>query len=406
MATMNLRVLATGIWLFEETGSPAALGGLGLVELVMRIPANLYGGALADEIDRKKLMAATQLFSFLLITTMAALEGFGNLQVWHIYAITAVLASTSVLSGPARSSLTARVVPRSHLMHAVATNTATMQIGTMITPVIFLITSLTTDLTLSFAVIAVFAAFSVVLPLMIGIDGKAENATTGNSRMKNIVDGLKYVKSHPILPGLYLLDVGVTIVSFYRQLFPIFAHQLYQGSRVAVTALTWANSAGGLTGSLVVMFTRDYRAKGMLVLWATLFYGFLLIVFGATTVLWTGMLVVIFLGATDAVGMTSRQAIVQLTTPDNMRGRASAAHSLAAMSANGIGQFEVGVMSGLIGADQTMYIGGVISIVVVFLIWWLVKGVRQYRYVEVPSGAAIDDNDSLSTIDYDLRSLK
>ena len=406
MATMNLRVLATGIWLFEETGSPAVLGGLGLVELVMRIPANLYGGALADEIDRKKLMAATQLFSFLLIGTMAFLEGFGNLQVWHIYAITAVLASSSVMGGPARSSLTARVVPRSHLMHAVATNTATMQIGSMITPVIFLLTSLTTDLTLSFGVITAFAAVSMVLPLMIGIDGRAENATTGKSRFRNIVDGLVYVKSHPILPGLYLLDVGVTIVSFYRQLFPIFAHQLYQGSRVAVTALTWANSAGGLTGSLIVMFTRDYRAKGMLVLWATLFYGFLLIVFGATTILWMGMLVVIFLGATDAVGMTSRQAIVQLTTPDNMRGRASAAHSLAAMSANGIGQFEVGVMSGLIGADQTMYLGGVISVVVVFLIWWLVKGVRQYRYIEVPSGAAIDDNASLSTIDYDLRSLK
>ena len=411
MATMNLRVLATGIWLFEETGSPAVLGGLGLVELVMRIPANLYGGALADEIDRKKLMAATQLFSFLLIGTMAFLEGFGNLQVWHIYAITAVLASSSVMGGPARSSLTARVVPRSHLMHAVATNTATMQIGSMITPVIFLLTSLTTDLTLSFGVITAFAAVSMVLPLMIGIDGRAENATTGKSRFRNIVDGLVYVKSHPILPGLYLLDVGVTIVSFYRQVFPIFAHQLYGfirpvDSRAAVTALTWANSAGGLTGSLIVMFTRDYRAKGMLVLWATLFYGFLLIVFGATTILWTGMLVVIFLGATDAVGMTSRQAIVQLTTPDNMRGRASAAHSLAAMSANGIGQFEVGVMSGLIGADQTMYLGGVISVVVVFLIWWLVKGVRQYRYIEVPSGAAIDDNASLSTIDYDLRSLK
>lgn len=406
MATMNLRVLATGIWLFEETGSPAALGGLGLVELVMRIPANLYGGALADEIDRKKLMAVTQMFSFLLIATMALLEGFGNLQVWHIYAITAILASTSVLGGPARSSLTARVVPRSHLMHAVATNTATMQIGTMVTPVIFLLTSLTTDLTLSFGVITAFAAVSVVLPMMISIDGRAENATTGKSRTRNIVDGLIYVKGHPILPGLYLLDVGVTIVSFYRQLFPIFAHQLYQGSRVAVTALTWANSAGGLTGSLIVMFTRDYRAKGMLVLWATLFYGFLLLVFGATTVLWAGMLVVILLGATDAVGMTSRQAIVQLTTPDNMRGRASAAHSLAAMSANGIGQFEVGVMSGLIGADQTMYLGGVISIVVVFLIWWLVKGVRQYRYVEVPSGAAIDDDASLSPIDYDLRSLK
>jgi MFS family permease len=416
MMTMSLRVTVTGVWLYEQTGTGWVLAWLGILELVMRIPANLYGGALADEIDRKKLMAATQAVSFLLIGLMAVLEGFGTLQIWHVYLITAVLASTSVLGGPARSALTARVVPRSHLMHAVATNTATMQIGSMVTPLIFFLSSLTTDLTLSFGVIAVFAGFSMVLPLLISIDGRAEGANAGKSRLRNIVDGLKYVKSHPILPGLYLLDVGVTIVSFYRQLFPIFARQLYDGGRGTISLLTFANSAGGLVGSLIVMFTRDYKAKGMLVLWATLFYGILLIFFGATTVLWTGMIAVIFLGATDAVGMTSRQAIVQLTTPDNMRGRASAAHSLAAMSANGIGQAEVGFMSDLVGVDRTMYIGGIVSIVVVFLIWWLVKGVRQYRYVEVPSGAAVDDDgdyeyapmrfESQERQDHDLRSLK
>lgn len=409
MITMNLRVLATGIWLYEETGSGLVLAGLGLIELGMRIPANLYGGALADEIDRKKLMAATQAASFLLIAAMAFLEGTGNLQIWHIYAITAVLSSTSVLGGPARSALTARVVPRSHLMHAVATNTATMQIGTMVTPLVFWLTSLTTDLTLSFAVTTGVAAVSAVLPLMIGIDGRAESASTGQSRVRNIIDGLRYVKNHPILPGLYLLDIGVTVVSFYRQLFPIFADQLYRGGRGTVAALTWANSAGGLIGSFIVMFTRDYRAKGMLVLWATLLYGFLLIAFGATTVLWVGMIIVVFLGATDAVGMTSRQAIVQLTTPDNMRGRATAAHSLAAMSANGIGQAEVGFMSEMIGADRTMFLGGAVSLVVVVLIWWLVKGVRQYRYTDVPSGAAVDDERSQlsqSPSATDLRSLK
>jgi ENTS family enterobactin (siderophore) exporter len=414
MMTMSLRVTVTAVWLYEQTGTGWVLAWLGILELVMRIPANLYGGALADEIDRKKLMAVTQAASFVLIGLMAVLEGFGALQIWHVYLITAVLASTSVLGGPARSALTARVVPRSHLMHAVATNTATMQIGSMVTPLIFFLTSLTTDLTLSFGIIAVFAGFSVVLPLLISIDGRAESASTGKSRLRNIVDGLKYVKSHPILPGLYLLDVGVTIVSFYRQLFPIFARQLYDGGRGTISLLTFANSIGGLVGSLIVMFTRDYKAKGMLVLWATLFYGILLIFFGATTVLWTGMIVVIFLGATDAVGMTSRQAIVQLTTPDNMRGRASAAHSLAAMSANGLGQAEVGFMSDLVGVDRTMYIGGIVSIAVVFLIWWFVKGVRQYRYIEVPSGAAVDDDYDYAPIQFepneqheaDLRSLK
>ena len=388
--TMGLRVTGTAVWLYEETGSGAALAGLGLIELGMRIPANLYGGELADEVDRKKLMAVTQAASFLLIGLMMILEGFESLRIWHIYAITAVLSSTSVLGGPARSSITARVVPRSHLMHAVATNTATMQIGTMITPIIFWLTSLTPDLTLTFALTTAMAGVSVVLPLLINVGGRAEDATSDKSRVKNIINGLMYVKSHPILPGLYLLDIGVTIVSFYRQLFPIFADQLFKGGRAAVSALIWANSVGGLAGSFIVMFTRGYKAKGMLVLWATLLYGILLIAFGASTVLWTGMLVVAALGATDAVGMTSRQTLVQLTTPDNMRGRASAAHSLAAMSANGLGQAEVGFMSDLIGADRTMFLGGAISIIVVFLIWWLVKGVRQYRFEDMPYETAAD----------------
>ena len=77
-----------------------------------------------------------------------------------------------------------------------------------------------------------------------------------------------------------------------------------------------------------------------------------------------------------------RQTIVQLTTPDNMRGRASAAHSLAAMSANGIGKWEVGIMSDYIGAGNTMILGGVVSIFVVLIIWYALSGVRKYQYSE------------------------
>ena len=80
--------------------------------------------------------------------------------------------------------------------------------------------------------------------------------------------------------------------------------------------------------------------------------------------------------------MTTRQTVVQLTTPDNMRGRAVAAHSLAAMTANGIGQAEVGFMSEIIGADNTMIIGGIISIIATLLIWWIIKGVREYKFID------------------------
>ena len=383
MFTMNLRVIVTGIWLYEETGSGFTLAWLGILEFVMRIPANLYGGALADQIDRKKIIILCQLTSFIVMTILTLLLFLGKLEIWHVYSATALLSATSVMSHPSRSALTANVVPKTHLVHAVATNTITMQISTIILPVIFWITSLTPTLTLTFGVTAFFGVLSAIIPFYIKTSGSKHLEIKKNkSTINNIIDGLKYVISHPILPGLYLLDICVTVVSFYRQLFPIFADQLYKGGRATVSILTGANSIGGILGSLLVVQTAKYQSKGMLVLYATLIYSILLILFGSINILWIGVIVIIFLGATDSIGMTTRQTIVQMTTPDRMRGRAVAAHSLAAMTANGIGQAEVGFMSEIIGAGNTMIFGGIVSIIATILIWWLVRGIRQYRYSE------------------------
>ena len=383
MFTMNLRVIVTGIWLYEETGSGFTLAWLGILEFVMRIPANLYGGALADQIDRKKIIIFCQLAAFIVMTILTLLLFVEKLEIWHVYSATALLSATSVMSHPSRSALTANVVPKTYLVHAVATNTITMQISTIILPVIFWITSLTPTLTLTFGVTAFFGLLSFIIPFYIKTSGSKHLEIKKNkSTINNIIDGLKYVISHPILPGLYLLDISVTVVSFYRQLFPIFADQLYKGGRATVSILTGANSIGGILGSLLVVQTAKYQPKGMLVLYATLIYAILLILFGSINILWIGVIVIIALGATDSIGMTTRQTIVQMTTPDRMRGRAVAAHSLAAMTANGIGQAEVGFMSEIIGADNTMIFGGIVSIIATLSIWWLVRGIRQYRYSE------------------------
>ena len=383
MFTMNLRVIVTGIWLYEETGSGFTLAWLGILEFVMRIPANLYGGALADQIDRKKIIIFCQLASFVVMTILTLLLFVEKQEIWHVYSATALLSATSVMSHPSRSALTANVVPKTHLVHAVATNTITMQISTIILPVIFWITSLTPTLTLTFGVTAFFGLLSFIIPFYIKTSGsKHLEIKKNNSTINNIIDGLKYVISHPILQGVYLLDISVTVVSFYRQLFPIFADQLYKGGRATVSILTGANSIGGILGSLLVVQTAKYQPKGMLVLYATLIYAILLILFGSINILWIGVIVIIALGATDSIGMTTRQTIVQMTTPDRMRGRAVAAHSLAAMTANGIGQAEVGFMSEIIGADNTMIFGGIVSIIATLSIWWLVRGIRQYRYSE------------------------
>ncbi len=381
LVTMQMRLLVTAVWLYEETGSGLQLGLLGVVQLAVQLPAILFGGALADQWDRKKLIAFTQSFSFVFIGLLTGLVAFDRLEPWHVYVVTAILGVTSVLGGPARSAITANIVPRSHLMHAVTSNTATFQIGAIAAPLAFSAVITTLGTTWVFALAAVFALPSSILPLLIRVGSESSERGVRNGTMiQRIWEGVVYVRSHPILPGLYVMDIGVTIVSFYRQILPLIADKLFRAGPGAVGVLTAANSFGGVAGTFAVLFLARYRAKGMLVLYATMVYAVLLIAFGFSTWLWLGTVIIVGLGATDAIGMTTRQTTVQLTTPDHMRGRAVSAHSVSAMSANNLGTFEVGFMSEQIGADNTMVLGGVVSVVVVIAVWWLVRGIREYRY--------------------------
>ena len=384
MVTMQMRMLVSGVWLYEITGSGVQLGLLGVVQLVMQLPAILYGGALADQIDRKKLMGYTQLVSFALLGAMTVLAATDSLRPWHIYGVTAILSVASTLGSPSRSALTANVVPRSHLMHAVALNTATFQVGAVAAPLAFAaaIKAFHGEYVYIFGITTLVALPSVWLPLLIGVSGVPSDRQQGGSMLSRMWDGFLYVRTHPILPGLYAMDVGVTIVSHYRQILPLFADKLFKGGAATVGILNAANSAGGILGTFSVLFLTKFRAKGMMVVYATLIYAMLLIAFGFTTALWLGAIILAGLGASDAVGMAIRQTTVQLTTSDNMRGRAVSFSSVSAMTANNLGTFEVGFMSEAIGANNTLILGGAVGIVVVLIVWMMVRGIREYRYPE------------------------
>jgi len=377
--TMQMRLLVTSVWLYQETGSGVQLGLLGLILLVVQFPAILYGGTLADKLDRKKLIAFAQIFSFALLTVMALLAASDELKPWHIYGVTAVLGVTSIIGSPARAALTANVVPRSHLLQAITANAMTFEISAVVAPLVFAASITAFGTTFTIALAAVVSIPSIVLPLMIRTRGTPLAADEG-SVLSRIWEGFKFVKSHPILPGLFIMDIGVTMVSFYRQVLPLIVDRMFKAGPGAVGFLTSATSFGGIIGSLAVLFLSRYRAKGRLVLYATLAYGVLLIAFGLSSTLWMALVVVVMLGITDAIGMATRQTTVQLTTPDNMRGRAVSFHEVSAESANNIGTIEVGFMSQQIGASYTMVLGGIVSIAVVLAVWVFMKGIRRYRF--------------------------
>ena len=388
--TMQMRNIGFGVWLYETTGSGLSLGLLGVFQLASQMPATLFGGAFADSMDRRKLISSTQSFSFILITIATVLLITDTLKTWHIYSIVLILGLTTTLGSPARSAVTANVVPTSHLMHAVTSNTATMQFSSILSPLLFSAAYEFIGLTSVFIIGIAFSVPATFMPMLLkiqyGLDKKQEKSQTPVTQ--RLLEGFRFVRNHPLLPGLYIMDIGVTIFSYYREIMPLIVDKLFRSSPTMIGPLIAANSLGGVLGSFIVLFTAGFRAKGILVLLATALYSILLFGFGSLQflpdnpimILIVGGAIISGLGMTDTISMATRQTTVQLTTPDNMRGRAISFHSFSAMSANNIGTFEVGFVSSRIGAGNTFLLGGVVSVIVVTAVWRLISGIRNYRY--------------------------
>lgn len=379
LVAMQLRLLASTQWLFEETGSAASLGLLGVIQLGT-MPLIIYGGLLADIFDRKKLMIFTQGFSFVALLFLTIVAFTNTLAPWMIFVTTGLTAIVNMLGNSARPALLPRVIKKQNMTKGITIQTASFQIGQIVSPLIFMLFYVQFGVSVTFLVGTIFGLISMVSPALIMADGKPDQSTKNISQFAALKEGAVYVFKHPILPGLYLLDVGVTILSFYRMLFPLFSQGLYGMGAEGTGLLASANALGGVLGSLVVLVTEKIRAKGKIVLYSTMAYAIGLILFGLNPIFWLGLIIVAILGATDSVGMTMRQTIVQLTTPDRLIGRASSAHSFAAQSANNIGQMEVAFLAVIIGASGTMIVGGALSIFIVIAIWIKVPGIRNYRY--------------------------
>jgi MFS family permease len=377
--SMLLRTLISTQWLYDATGSAAQLGLLGVVQF-LQLPMALYGGSLADRMDRKKLMVLTQIFSTLLLAALTLLAAGNLLKPWHIFAVTGLSAMTNTLGSSARPAMLPRVVSRDMLMQAVTILNVTGQLATVIGPILFWPLYDKLGITMSFGISTLICLLSVVFPLLMKASGKPEFIVR-QSTWKSLKEGALFVMRHSLLPGIFLLDFSVTVVSFYRQLYPIFADQLYGLGARGTGLLNSATAIGGIIGTLAVFYLGRYSRKGVIVLVATLFYAFFLIAFGANRNFAAGLVIVGVLGMADSMTVTVRQAIVQLATPDELIGRAASIRTFAAMSANNIGQVEVGVLSGIIGAGPTMLLGGFLSVLFVTAVWRFMPGIRKYRYV-------------------------
>ena len=375
-----LRILGFSQWLLDETGSPFLVGLIGIVQLVVQLPSTLWAGTLADRNDRKVILAAAHGITFIVLALVAAVNSSNLLTPGFIYLAIAIASGAQTLGGPSRAALIPRVFPEREIMAAASTDTASQNLAAIIGPLLFAFVAVNWGLTAVFFTCAILCLPGSFGPFLLAVSGETDGKSElRKSQVSETLEGLSYVRKHPILPGLFLLDAAITTSSFYREILPVIALGLFAAGASGTGLLGSANSAGAIIGGIAVLALTRVQAKGLIVLWASLAYGLFLLAFGLTSSLITGMILIALLGAADSVTVAVRVTTVMLTTPDKMRGRAFSLMYVAAQTSNNIGTIWVGFWAGVIGASSTMVMGGIISIVMTLLVLFLWEPIRKYR---------------------------
>ena len=375
-----LRILVTAQGLLDSEGDPWRVGLIGAIQLVVQIPALLWGGTLADRFNRKTLMVGAHGLTALTMGGLALLATQRALGPGAIYLAVALSAATQMFANPARAALAAAVLGDRLLMRGTSIDNGTGNACAVAGPLLFALCTTTLGLPGTFALAALLSAWAAALPLLIRASGHGQDpAAPRGSVGQQTLEGLRYVSRHPILPGLFLLDTGITVVSFYREILPVLALGMFAGGASATGLLGSANAAGAIGGAALALLLASYRAKGRLVLYASLVYALCLFAFGLAEGLLLGAVLLAAVGAADAVTVTVRSSTVMLTTPDAMRGRAFSLMILAAQTANNLGTLWIGFFAGWLGARESMLLGAILAFLATLAIGLLWPPIRAYR---------------------------
>lgn len=374
-----IRFVAIPQWFVDQTGGESftEVAIIGVVQLPIQAFGVLYGGVLADRFDRRWIMAAANTSVLVILVLVATAATVDVLEFWMAWVALGALGGLATFVAPARATITPRVVPPRYLSAAVTIDTSTQMTGWILGGLIVTVLALVLDAIGMLWVAAGFAAISAVMPTLIRTSAKA--ISERQSTLQMVIEGTRYVVRHPILPGLFILDWGITVISYYREILPLLATGLFMAGVGAAGALGTVNAVGSACGMLLALFLVNYRAKGVMVLAASGFYATLLFALGAAPWLWVGMIVIAMLGAADAVTVAVRQVTVHLTTPDEMRGRAFSVMVLMAQTANNLGIIWVGFWGDEIGVDNTYLMGGAIGLGATLIIGLLWRSITRYR---------------------------
>ncbi len=334
------------------------------------------GGALADAVERRRLMLATQALALITVLVLAALTATGMIVVWHLYVTNVLITIVGTLDRPARQAVVSGLVSPPHLMNAYALLTTVGQSASLAGPVMAGLMLATAGPAAAFAFDAL--TFLAVIFALLLMDVPPLAGGGRRISVDSIGEGLRFVWASPIIVGLLGLDVVTMLFGYYPTLLPVFADRLGAGPE-GYGLLAAVPAAGSLTGVALMLLSGRFRRPGWVMLAAVARYAFGLIGLGLSTWFPLALVFGALLGLTDAFSVTIRSAVTQLSTPDALRGRVSSVFQISVQGGNSVGALTAGLAAGLLGVGTATVLGGGMVLACVVLFGWLVRPMRTFK---------------------------
>jgi MFS family permease len=362
-----------------------ALGLVGLVRVVPIVAFSLVSGVVADALNRRRLMLATQVGSTIVAVLLAALTFHGLSVVWPIYALAALSSAVGAFDLPARQALVPTLVPREHLPNAISLNTIMMQAASVAGPALGGLVIATAGVGWAYVANAVsFGGVILALLLMRDLPARAEKGIGPGARddvsLKAALEGLRFVFRSPLIRSTMLLDFFATFFSSATALLPMFAQDILQ---VGATGYGWlfaAPAVGALiTSAAMIPLVDRIERRGPTLIWAVAGYGLATVLFGLSRSFWLTFACLALTGASDTVSMVIRNIVRQLETPDRLRGRMTGVNMVFFVGGPQLGELEAGAVANWLGAPLSVISGGVGCLLATAWVAATTPGLWKYR---------------------------
>lgn len=370
--------VAVGWQMYDLTRNPFDLGLVGIVQFLPSLLLVLITGVVADRFGRRLIMALSALLEAICALALLLLTLRGVSGPLPIFVVLAMFGVARAFFGPASSSLFANLVPQEDFANAIAWNSSAWQTATIVGPVAGgLLYGLSAEAAYATAAVLMLAAGALIFT----IPRPAQRSATDKPTMQTLFAGFGYIWGEKIVLGAISLDLFAVLLSGASALLPVYARDILE---LGPWGLGLLRSAPGVGAICVAVWLAGHPIRdhaGRIMLGFVALFGAFTVLFGLSTLTWLSIAALALLGATDMFSVYIRETLIQLWTPDEVRGRVNAVNQVFVGASNELGEFRAGTMAALIGTVPAVVIGGIGAVTVAGLWAVLFPQLRKVRHL-------------------------